>query len=187
VILGETDRLQALYIPYDGVHFLVNRSQCATSVFAADTRGDETAPPYFRETIGLGVTRLRLIDLHALLADLFHVVPTEKAQLALLLPLRRLSEGTRRAIEGHAVAAGAGAVGSAPDTTSDLETDQVALRVSSETVMRSIDPAELRLNGRTMRSHLEPHGVVALHPEEGSFGYLIDLDPILLRAAGGEL
>jgi hypothetical protein len=187
VTLGETDRLQALYIPYGGVHFLVNRTQCATSVFAADTRGDVRGVPFFRETIGMGGRRLRLIDLHALLAELFHVTPTEKAQLALLLPLTRLSDRTRRALRddiasGDDIASREGA----PPGGDDLDTDQVALRVSSETVMRSIDPAELRLNGRAMRAHLEPHGVVALHLEAGSFGFLIDLDPILYRAARGE-
>jgi len=53
------------------------------------------------------------------------------------------------------------------------------MRISSDTAMRSFEIAELRPLGITMRDHLVARGLVAAHPEEQSFGFLIDLDQLI--------
>lgn len=118
---------------------------------------------------------LCLFDLQGYLKETFRLTSTAPSQLVLILPLERISPETAAILrEG-------------PLRTVDVDQDQLALRVSSETAMRSLHISQLRALGVTMRSHLANHGLIAVHPEERSFGFLLDLDAVLRLALGGAL
>ena len=157
--------LHALRVPLERVHVLVNREQCATSVYAADVEESLHGPRYFRETIRLSGLDLRLFDLQTFLCDTFHTDSVGAAQLVLILPLERLSTRTRELLLAGPL--------------QEVDRDQLALRVSSETAMRSLTISQLRPLSVTMRDHLVARGVIAVHPEPDSFGFVLDLDPLL--------
>lgn len=170
--MSDHELLHALYVPFDRVHILINRTQCQTSVFAADVRQSASKHAYYDQIITIGGNELAIFDLHTYLCDTFHLQSPAAAQLVLIMPLERLSERTRTALVNG------------PLCSADHE--QVALRVSSETAMHSVRLSELRPLGITMRRHLVAHGMVAAHPEQDSFGFLIDVDRLLglsLRSA----
>jgi hypothetical protein len=168
--LSDHDLLHALYVPFDRAHILINRTQCRTSVFAADVRASATEQTYYTQAITIGGIELAIFDLHTYLCETFHLQSPAAAQLVLIMPLARLSQNTRSAlIEG-------------PLSATDHE--QVALRVSSETAMHSVHLNELRPLGVTMRKHLVAHGIVAAHPEQHSFGLLVDVDRLLHLSLG---
>lgn len=163
--MSDHDLLHALYVPFDRIHILINRTQCATSVFAAEISPIEGGAPYYRESIGIGGFTLGVFDLQRYLCDTFRLATTVPAQLILIMPLDRLSEETRKAL--------------VTGPLEELDREQLAMRISSDTAMRSFEIAELRPLGITMRDHLVARGLVAAHPEEQSFGFLIDLDQLI--------
>lgn len=195
--MADSAVLRALYIPMTPVHFLVNRDQCETSVFADSVAPRETATPYCREVLEVAGSPVPFLDLNRLLADLFLVSPAPKAQLALILPLERLSDSARQLMrillygsdheEAGRGPAGA-AVGAGPGDQrgeTSASTERVALRVNSETFMEAVPIPQLRRNGITMRSYLAQRGVIAVHPGTRSFGFLVDLDGVFRAALGG--
>lgn len=163
--MNDHDLLNALYVPFDRVHILINRTQCATSVFAAEIAPIEGGARYYREAIRIGGFTLGILDLQSYLRDTFHLATAVPAQLILIVPLDRLSPETRRALMAGPLAG--------------VDQEQLAMRISSDTAMRSFAIAELRPLGKTMRDHLVARGLVAAHPEEHSFGFLIDLDRLI--------
>jgi hypothetical protein len=163
--LNDPDLLHALRVPFHRLHVLVNREQCATSVYAADVEASPHGPLYYRETIRLSGNRLRLFDFQSYLCDTFRAGSAGPAQLVLILPLERLSPRTRNLLRAGPL--------------QEVEPDQLALRVSSETAMRSLSLSQLRPLGITMRDYLVARGVIAVHPEPDSFGFVLDLDPLL--------
>lgn len=167
--MSDPDILHALNIPYATVHFLVNRTQCEASVFAADVGERGSGFGWFHETLTVDGELLCFFDLHGYLTSRFRVKSSEKAQLGLILSLGRLEAETQEVL--HAVFG------------EDFDRKRIALRVSSETAMRSIHLGELEPLGITMRSYLNARGVLAVHPEEDSMGFLIDLDRILYLSA----
>jgi hypothetical protein len=164
-ILNDPDVLLALRVPFERMHILVNREQCATSVYAADVEVSAHGPAYYRETIRLSGRHLRLFDFQSYLCDTFRAGCAGPAQLVLILPLARLSARTRDLLHAGPL--------------QEVERDRLALRVSSETAMRSLTISQLRPLGVTMRDYLVARGVIAVHPEPDSFGFVLDLDPLL--------
>lgn len=169
--MSDRDLLHALRVPFEETHILINRTQCATSVYAADVEERSERPPFYREVIHLSGFTLSLFDLQSYLKSTFRLASPTPARLVLILPLDRIHEETAEMLRNGPL--------------HDVERDQLAIRVSSETEMRSIEISQLRPLGVTMRRRLVEHGVVAVHPEERSFGFLIDLDAVVRLSLRG--
>jgi hypothetical protein len=184
--LDDQSTLPVLHIPYARVHFLVNRLQAEASVFAAEggrpaesagsASSDDGSPPaadsagYFGETITVGDQTFPLMDFDRYVCDLFHLSPIGKAQLAVVVPVGRISDATRRALlEGPLAGLG--------------ELPGIAIRVASDTAMQSVPISHLAPHCITVRNHLVARGVLAVHPEGDSFGFLVDVDPFIQAAA----
>lgn len=184
--MDDQSTLPALHIPYARVHFLVNRLQAEASVFAAESGrptdsvgfapADDHRPAapdgvgYFGETITVGDQTFPLMDFDRYVRDLFHLSPIGKAQLAVVVPAGRISDATRRALlEGP---------------LSGLEElPGIAVRVASDTSMQSVPISHLAPHCITVRNHLVARGVLAVHPQGESFGFLVDVDPFIQAAA----
>jgi len=168
--LSEADSLRAILLRYEGVHFLLNREQCGSSRFVAESPKRSSGNPYLREVLRSGEVRTLLFDLDLFLVDTFRLRPGGAAQLALMVGLGSLGEGSRTML-GKTVFP---RVGSLP-----LDRGSIAFRVPSNAVTRSLGLGELEPNGMAIRKPLLRRGIVALHLMEGSMGFLLDLDRLV--------
>jgi hypothetical protein len=168
--LSESEELRALFVQYDGVHFLLNRAQCASSLYASDVQRVNSRHRYLRELLCVGGERLLFFDLHLFLRETFRVRSEAGAQLALIASLGGFEEPTRE-LFARGIFPGLERLA--------LDTGRVAFRVPSNTVMKSLQLGELAPHNGSIREHLIAKGIIALHPMDGSMGYLLDLDGLL--------
>ena len=172
--------LRALFIPYGRVHVLLNRAQCTASLFASDVYPLRSQRPYLRELIDIGADRVLFFDLHRFFCDTFSLQTSIGAQLAVVTDTQVLEPDTRawlsRAVCGRLQRLG-------------VADDRLAFRIPSSTAMRTLQLHELAPHSRVLRPALASRGLLAVHPEAESMGFLIDIDRLIrsrLLFAGGE-
>jgi len=169
--LSDHDSVHVLYSDYGATHFLINRDQCPASVYAEDAIPMETGHSFFNEKLIVNNETVPLFNLHKLLLKLFRFKTDVKSQLVILTPFTLLSEETLSCLKD----------GPLPE----LETcRRIGVRVSSETIIKQISLDELKPHSRRLRSRLKKGGFPAVHPMDGSMGYLIDLDKIIAGNKG---
>lgn len=162
--------VHVLYSDYGSTHFLINRDQCPASVYAEETLPMESGYSYFEDKIVLDNELVPLFNLHHYLISLFRFNTLAEAQLVILTPFELLSEETvSRLKEGPL------------DGFENCR--RIGVRISSETIIKQISLAELEPHTRVLRPRLKRDGFPAVHPLDGSMGYLIDLDKILANTA----
>ena len=129
-----TEELRVLFVQYDRVYFLLNRTQCASSLFASDVEKVGSRHRYLRELLRVGGERLLLFDLHLFLCEAFHARSGSLAQLAVIGELAgfesRTHELFRRSVFPRLERLA-------------LDTGRIAFRIPSNTVMRSLRPEDL--------------------------------------------
>jgi hypothetical protein len=168
--LSESDELRALFVQYDRVHFLLNRTECASSLFASDVLKLRSRHRYLCELLCVGDSRLLFFDLHLFLREAFRARSDAGAQLALIGEVGGFEEPTRELLER----------GVFPRLERlALDTERVAFRVPSNTVMRSLPLDDLAPHNGSIRGPLIARGVLAVHPTDGSMGFLLDLDRLI--------
>jgi hypothetical protein len=179
--LSESDELRVLFLQYDRVHFLLDRSQCASSLFASEVQRVLSRHRYLRELLRVGDERLLFFDLQLFLRETFHARSGAGAQLAIIGELAGFESSTRELFRRSVFP---------PLERLELDTGRIAFRIPSDTVMRSLRPEDLAPHNVSIRGPLEARGLLALHPTEHSMGFLLDLDRLvgsrLLFASAGK-
>ncbi len=169
------DALYTLYFGFGRTHFLINRSQAPASVYAEHPELWDSGYPYFEDKLGMdGGREIPLFDLHGYLTNLFRLEGDSQALLILLVPLRIFDGSSAAQLREGPLKNESGAGN--PDF-------QLGIRVSSETVIRSIPLAELAPHSRLLRRRLKEAGLLAVHPREESMGHLVDLGRAAAAAA----
>ena len=166
--MSEAETLRALYLPYDRVHFLLNRTQCSSSLFVSGTRAESSSYRYLRESLEVDGTRLHLFDLDLFLREVFRLPSGGKAQLAVVAELSGYAVATRELFEDGII----------PRLEASVPS-RVAFRLPSSTVMSSLSPVDLLAHNLSLRNLLVRHGFLALHPFADSMGFLVDLDRLI--------
>lgn len=162
--------LRALCSQYRGVHFLLNRSQCTSSLFASDVQVMRSRHRYMRETIMTEEGALLFFDLHRFWSDTFRVATDSGAELALVVRINIFSEATRTWLSEKLF----------PQLSRFVTcTDRMAFRIPSNTTMIALNVADLTRHDRRLQSLLVQRGIPALHPTDDSLGYLCDLEQLL--------
>ncbi|MCF7938504.1 MAG: hypothetical protein K9L68_07895 [Spirochaetales bacterium] len=131
----------------------------------------ETGHRFFNEKLIVNNETVPLFNLHNLLLKLFRFKTDVKSQLVILTPFTLLSEETLSYLKE----------GPLPELENCR---RIGVRVSSETIIKQISLDELKPHSRRLRSRLKKSGFPAVHPMEGSMGYLIDLDRIIAGNKG---
>lgn len=168
--MSESEDPRFLFARYDRVHFLLNREQCAASAFAAEVLRLRSRRPFLRELLCVGGSRLLFFDLHLFLCETFRTRSGSGARLALICELSGFGPATRELFRTSVFPA-LGSLG--------VDDGRVALRVPSDTVLRTLRIESLAPHNRSVERPLLARGILALHPEEDSLGFLLDLDGLL--------
>ncbi len=162
--------LRVLCSRYGTVHFLLNRSQCSTSMFASGVQEFRSRHRYMKELLPVGEAMVLLLDLHRFWCDTFHVTTDSGTELAVIAAEEVFSEATRRWLRQKFF----------PQLSiANLSCDRLAFRIPSDTVMLSLRPDQLSLHDRRLEQILNRRGILALHLSEDSLGYLIDIEALL--------
>lgn len=164
------EELRVLYVPYGRVHFLVNRGQCASSLYASEALALPSKHRYLGEVLRVEGNRLLFFDLDAFWRDSFRVSRDSGAELALVSDLSSFGARTRGIFAKVVFPRLQGF---------DLDMERIAFRIPSSTVMRNLDLGELAPHNGALRGRLEGKGIIALHPAPDSMGFLVDLDSLL--------
>jgi hypothetical protein len=163
--------LQVLCSPYKQAHFLLNRTQCSSSLFASDVTPIRTRHRYMGETILSDECRVLLFDLNRFWSDTFRVSTTSSADLAMVTRVELLSQSTRQWMETRFF----------PQITRlRVCTDRIAFRIPSNTTILTLAPTELARHDRILQKPLVRRGIMAVHPTDHSLGFFFDLEQLLL-------
>ncbi|HUW42387.1 MAG TPA: hypothetical protein VMV90_15375 [Rectinemataceae bacterium] len=165
--MSESEELRVLFVQYDRVHFLLNRTQCASSLFASEVQEVGSRHRYLHELLRVGGRRLLFFDLQLFLRETFRARGSAGAQLAVIGELSGFERRTRELFRSS-VFPRLGRL--------ELDTERIAFRIPSNTVMKSLKPDELEPHNLSIRRPLAARGVLAVHPTEESMGFLLDLD-----------
>ncbi len=165
-----SDELRVLYIPYQNVHFLLNRSQCSSSLFTADLQALKSPFFYLNELIPVDGISVLLFDLHKFCQDFFQAKTDTGAELSIIVHLDQLVPETRNWLKKKVFS---------QLKKLSVDTDHIAFRLPSNTAMHELDPDLLRPHGKSVRDHLIQRGVIAAHPEKTSMGFFLDIDYLL--------
>lgn len=159
-----------LYASYGRVHFLLNSEQCSTSLYAGEILPFRSRHPYLGESLGTDEGPVLFFDLNRFLCEVFRVQQSAGAQLALVGRLDRFSPTTAHWLERKVF-----------PQMKRLEplTDRVAFRLPSSTRIVEIAAEELLPHPQALSTHLSGLGVLAVHLDAESCGFLLDLDRLV--------
>lgn len=157
-----------LLMLYGGRGFLVNRGQFSGSHFIDEKNTYELAAdssvPFLKRSFFYGSSKLGLFDFHLYLNELFGVQLQNRENLALVLPLKVLSEGTRSRLKRRLQEFG-------------LNTQMTALSISNDSTIEKIAISDLRPFPKILRDTLSANGIPAIRfKENNEADYFIDLD-----------
>ncbi len=156
--------VKVLMLPYIPAQFLINRSQCSSSIFINDSRPRSDISLWLREDLVSGDLSLPLFDLDRFLSACFHVKSPGAAHLALIRTWDSFAPDVQVRFLERGLEDGS----------------PLAFRVSSGTVMADMTAEEFSLSPAVVQAHLCRKGITALAlPHEEGMRYLIDLDILL--------
>jgi hypothetical protein len=169
--LNDDLRVKVLTIPYSNLDLLINRDQCSTSVYIAETLPRETSCPYLREGLKIKDFIVPLFDLDLFFRNLFKVEPEGQAHLALIRDKKTLPSFVQDQISFW------------EDLfyrEEDRRGDKIAFRVASATVMTEVLLTDLRLQPAVLSDVMEDQGILAVSFRSISkLTCLVDLDILL--------
>ena len=173
--------IKVLTIPYSEVEFQINREQCSTSIYIAETEKRKTCCLYLQEGLMLREKIIPLYNLDLLFQNLFKAEPAGEAHLALIRDKRTLSREIKEMVD------------KLEDNfygDDELRSEMMAFRIASATIMTDVALSEFRLQPATLAASLEMQGVLAVSfPAGGRMRYMVDLDILfeknILAARGG--
>lgn len=170
---SESDRqgeLRVLCSQYKRVHFLLNRTQCSSSLFASEVEPIRSRHLYMKELIMTDEGGILFFDLHRFWSDVFRVSTDSGAELALVVRVNLFSESMQRWLENKFF----------PQISRITTcTDRMAFRIPSNTTMLALEAADLARHDTRLHPLLVRRGILAVHPTEGSLGYFCDLERLL--------
>ena len=167
---GPGEQLQALWVPYPRVHFLVNRSQVRVSLYASEVVRVNTRHSYFYELILVEDEILLFLDLHKFLIQTFGLEETTRAQLAVISACEDLSAQTQ-AYLGKVIFPKLAAF--------EVSVQRIGFRLPSNTSMQTLVAGDFEPHPGALATVLPKRGLIATHPTEDSMGFLLDLDYLL--------
>ncbi len=167
-ILSAENIIKVLTIPHSKVEFQINREQCTTSVYIAETEERKTSCMFLQEGLRLKEKIIPLFNLDLFFQNFFQAQPSGEAHLALIRDKKNLSSEILEIL----------------DTLEDnfyleeeVRQDMIAFRVASATIMTDVMLTELCLQPAVLAAHLEKQGVLAVSfPAGGRMRYMVDLD-----------
>lgn len=170
---NEPDRrreIKLLRCDYQHVHFLLNRAQCSASLFASDIHEIRSRHRYMRETIAVEEDTLLFFDLHRFWSETFQVSTASGVDLALVARLDVFSDQTQRWLREKFF----------PQLSAlNVSPHRIAFRIPSDTTMQTLQPGDLSAHNRLFQSYLARRGIMAVHVEDRSLGFLCDLEHFL--------
>jgi len=169
--LSDDTRIKVLTIPYSTLDLLINRDQCSTSVYIAETLSRETSCPYLQEALKIQDLMVPLFDLDQFFRNLFQVEPEGQAHLALIRDKNMLSPSLLNLVSHWE---------DSFYNEGDCRGDRIAFRVASATVMTELPLADLRLQPSVLSDAMENRGILAVSfHSKPKLTCLVDLDILL--------
>lgn len=159
------ERLHVLLLPHTPASIMINRHQCSSSIYIADTReiGAGQERPWLSEILISGDMELPLFDFDRFLHHTFGLSDQSPARLALVRTLDSFPEPVREKCREYGLA----------------DYGALAFRVSSSTKMIDLSPGEFQLPPRVLAPYLALQGIPALAlPDSEHLRFLIDFDTL---------
>ncbi len=167
---SETGLVKVLLANYGDIDFLINRSQCSSSIFASGFTPIKSKHRYLSRLIEVDNDLCLLFDLDLYLTETFHLTPTGTAQLAVIVDLKFFSNPTVRFLRQHVL----------PQLGQwEPDKDRVAFLISSNTSVQELKINDFSPHPPVLQKHLMKKGLVTTGFCDTRIRFLIDLEKLI--------
>lgn len=170
--MSESDRglLNVLVANYGNVEFLINRSQCSSSIFASGFTPIPSKHRYLDRLLEVDGDLYLLFDLDQYLRDTFRLNTAGTAQLAVLVDMTTFQPATAAFLQQKLL----------PQLEKwGPDQDRVAFLISSNTAVQEIEFSLLASHPPVLRQHLIRKGVATGGFRDDRILFLIDLEKLI--------
>lgn len=170
--MSESDRglLNVLVANYGNVEFLINRTQCSSSIFASEFTSIPSKHRYLDRLLKVNGDLCLLFNLDLYLIDTFRLNTAETAQLAVLVDMATFLPATTDFLQRKLL----------PQLEQwGPDRERVAFLISSNTAVQEIEFSLLASHPPVLRQHLIRKGVAAGGFRDDRILFLIDLEKLI--------
>ncbi len=168
---SERDEVRVIRADYGRLDILINRAQCSSSVYIADTQPIDTGRPYLQNLIEVDGEPCLLFDLHRYVADSFQVKGETAARLALLCELSLFSGEGQTFLREQCFP---------PLAQWEPSERRIAFLFASNASVQAMTVFALAAQPRCIRSHLLDEGIIAAGFDEKKILFLLDVERLIV-------